>query len=247
MNSKYVKIDEIIEAVFRDQPFAENDFQWGDAATWIGDLLQLMKIPMAMQHKVCKLTIENYKAELPDDLFQIETFKEHHSDIMMKYSGDPYFQHTICDDSACLTCICPDEKYKFQVNNNYVFTAFEEGEVDIAYYAIPVDDKGFPLIPDEEAIKRAFQWEIAYKLAYREWINDRLTGDKFRYIEQQRNWYVGKAMNTPKVPDINKMEAIKNFTLRLIPKINVLDNRFRNIPEKRYNHNTNNFNQGTQF
>lgn len=247
MNYKFVKIDEVIERVYTNHPFAENDFQWSDALEWVGSLLKLINVPEINQHKVCKITIENYKGELPSDLFQLETLREHKNKKMMFYTGDPYFQSLHCEDSPCLKCINCNEKYTYQLNNNFVFTAFEDGELDIAYFAIPTDDKGFPLIPDNEAVKKALEWEIALKLAYKEWMNDKLTRDKFQYIEQQRNWYVAKAINSNKIPDIAKMEAIKNFSLRLIPKINVLDDQFRYNRERRLNHNTNNFTQGSQL
>lgn len=247
MNYKYVNIDEIFERVFRDFPLSENEFQWTDGVAWVGELLKLIDVPILQERKNCIIPIIGYKGELPSDLFQVHTFMNKENNQMMKYSGDPYFRHLHCDDSPSISCDCFDTKLQYQLSNNYIYTAFEEGELEISYYAIPVDDRGYPMIPDKEAVKLALYWEIASKLAFKMWVNSKLDGDKFKYITQQRDWYVGKAINTPKIPDIGKMEAIKNFTLRLIPKINILDDRFRFHQEKKYNHNTNNFNQGTQF
>jgi hypothetical protein len=246
-HNKFVPINEIIERVYTNHPFAVDNFQWSDALEWVGTLMKLIKSPVLQLHKVCKIDIENYKGELPIDLFQIETFRHGEKKQLMKFTGDPYFKQLHCNDSPCLNCPLDLPELRYQINNNFVFVGFEEGELEITYWAIPIDDNGFPLIPDIEDVKRAIEWEIASKLAYKEWINDRLTRDKFQYIEQQRNWYVAKAIISPKVPDIGKMEAIKNFTLRLIPKINVLDEQFKYNPERRITHNTNNFNQGAQF
>ena len=206
-----------------------------------------MDIPYTMDKKVCIIDIEDYKGELPMDLFQIDMFRDNDTKHVMKYSGDPFFKYLHCENSESMKTVCRDEKLQYILNNNYIFTKFETGKVEIAYLAIPLDGKGFPLIPDYEAFLKAAEYEIAYKIAYKEWINDKLTRDKFQYIEQQRNWYVAKAMNKPKVPDEARMEAIKNFTLRLIPKVNVLDERFKFHPEHRINHNTNNFSQGTKL
>jgi hypothetical protein len=247
MNYKYTKIDEVIERVFANHPFAENNFQWSDALEWVGSLIKLMNIPKINIHKVAKINIENYKGELPLDLFQVETFRNKDTKRMMGYTGDPYFKNLHCSDSQCLNCVTCHEEDKYQLSNNFIFTSFEEGTVEIAYYAIPIDDNGFPLIPDDESTKSAIEWHIAMKLAYKEWMTDKLSRDKYQYIEQQRNWYVAKAMNSNRVPDIHQMEAIKNFSLRLIPKINVLDNQFKFERERRINHNTNNFTQGTQL
>lgn len=247
MNYKYVNIEQIFERVYTNHPFTENDFQWTDALEWVGALMKLMKIPTTNVHKVCTIPVEGFKAEIPLDMFLIETIRESNTGKLMYYSGDPYFKHLHCNNSQSVNHKCLESKYQYKMNNNYIYTGFEEGNIDIAYYALPIDEKGFPLIPDEESIKRAIEWEIVYKIAYNFWITDKFTRDKFQYIEQQRNWYVAKAMNSDRVPDIGKMEAIKNFTLRLIPKINVLDNQFNYHPERKFNHNTNNFNQGSAY
>jgi len=246
MNYKYIKIDEIIERVFRDFPLSENEFQWIDGVAWIGELLKLIDVPSLQEPKRCTIQIEDYKGELPSDLFQVEMFRDIKTNQLLKFTGDPFFKNLHCVDSPCLRCLIDDDKYKYQLSNDYIYTGFEEGEVEIAYLAIPIDDRGYPLIPDKEAVKLALYWEIALKLGFKMFITDKLSRDKFQYIEQQRNWYVGKAITTPKIPDIATMEAIKNATLRLIPKINVMDERFRFNPERRYIHNTNNFTQGAQ-
>lgn len=244
MNYKYITIDNVIERVFADFPLAENEFQWSDAIRWIGELLKLINQPKYQLQKVCTITIEDYKGELPIDLFQVQTFKDTKTGVMMKYTGDPHFNALHCTDSPSLKCSCNESKYQYKLNDNYIFTGFEEGEIEIAYFAIALDDRGYPLIPDEEKIVRALYWEVALKLAFRLLMSDKLSSDKYTLVDRERNWYVGKAMSD--TIDINTLEAIKNFSIRLIPKFNTMDDQFKYFPEKRYNHNTNNFNQGAQ-
>ena len=38
----------------------------------------------------------------------------------------------------------------YRLNNNYIFTNFEEGSVEISYTAFVTDDDGYPMVPDDE-------------------------------------------------------------------------------------------------
>jgi hypothetical protein len=68
----------------------------------------------------------------------------------------------------------------YKINDNYIITTFKEGaSVLMAYKAFPVDEDGYPLIPDNEKFKQAVQWYIMHKLAFRTWIKGAL---KYSYI-----------------------------------------------------------------
>lgn len=125
------------------------------------------------------------------------------------------------------------EKYKsnsiasvnltYTFNNNYIFTSFEEGWVEMTYKAFPIDGRGLPLIPDDETIKRAIEAYIISMIDNREWRVDPTNQGK-KAIKQDSETKAAIAIRRvhsyAKLPDVAEMEAIKNMWLRLNPKIN---------------------------
>lgn len=122
----------------------------------------------------------------------------------------------------------------YTVNNNYIFTNFDKGKVMMSYLAIPTDEEGYPLIPADEWWRQAVQYEIAYKIAFKMFVQGNITDKVYQTIEKERDWKVAQAVNKTKTPGIDEMESFKNQWLRLIPKYNNHSSMFRNmqLPEK---------------
>jgi hypothetical protein len=126
----------------------------------------------------------------------------------------------------------------YTVSGNHIFANFEHGKVMMSYLAIPTDEEGFPLIPADEWWRQAVQYEIAYKIAFKMFIQGNITDKAFQMIERERDWKVAQAVNKTKIPSIDEMESFKNQWLKLIPQYNNHNNMFRNmqLPEKMFNH-----------
>jgi hypothetical protein len=126
----------------------------------------------------------------------------------------------------------------YTVNNNYIFTNFDKGKIMMSYLAIPTDEEGYPLIPADEWWRQAVQYEIAYKIAFKMFVQGNITDKVYQTIEKERDWKVAQAVNKTKTPGIDEMESFKNQWLRLIPKYNNHSSMFRNmqLPEKMFNH-----------
>lgn len=91
----------------------------------------------------------------------------------------------------------------YQVNKNHIFTNFENGLVEMAYLRIPLDDEGFPLIPDDETWIKACEYEIAYRILFRNLIVGEGSDQKirvFNIVERDREHYFASAVNKSKMP-----------------------------------------------
>jgi hypothetical protein len=105
---------------------------------------------------------------------------------------------------------------------NGIITHLASGAVRFHYKKFPIDDEGFPLIPDNQDFLEAIQWwlirciilsgtphpTIDFKMADSLWVR-----------------YCGKAQNAG-FPDIPKMEAFKDNFLRIIPRVNMYSDFF---------------------
>jgi hypothetical protein len=153
----------------------------------------------------------------------------------MRWATDTFHnqQHCTNYDFSCSRGV-----NTYVINNNYIFPNFSEGKCLMAYLAIPTDEEGFPLIPGDEWWRQAVTYEIAYKIAFKMFLQGNITREAFQLIERERDWKVAQATNKSKIPSIDEMESFKNQWLQLIPKYNNHQSFFRNMqaPSKMYNH-----------
>lgn len=123
---------------------------------------------------------------------------------------------------------CCDATYK--LSDGFIFTSFKDTyTVLMAYKAFPIDDKGFPLIPDNTKFKLAVQAYIRMKVDYILWRRGDIDEKMFSYSEREWMWYCGAAGTIARTPSIDSMESWKNQCLHLIPKINRHSNFFRDL------------------
>lgn len=117
----------------------------------------------------------------------------------------------------------------YKINDNYIFTNFKEGSVYMAYTAFPIDEAGFPLIPDNIKYKMAVQWYIISKVDYILYRRGDITRDIYEKSVQEYCFYVGAAQNSMRIPTIDQMQSIQNMIVRLIPRLNQHSQFFANM------------------
>ena len=118
----------------------------------------------------------------------------------------------------------------YHTNDNYIFTSFKEGaKILMSYRAFPIDEDGFPMIPDNEKFKQACLWHLLMKLYYAQWVKGKVSDAVFKHAEQQRDWYIGAATTAGLMPTLDTMESWKNGWLHLIPRLNEHSTFYRDL------------------
>jgi hypothetical protein len=119
---------------------------------------------------------------------------------------------------------------KYKLNNNYMFTNFKEGFVEMNYKALPIDDMGMPMVPDEMRFIKAVEWYITSRLDYKRWRQTRNKSDYDVWMtsDKEAAWYIGSARSKGLSPSLSMMESIKRMLLRSIPKLNEYGRGFKN-------------------
>lgn len=105
----------------------------------------------------------------------------------------------------------------YVINPNYVVTSFEEGDIKLHYDGYPLDDCGFPMIPDNIYYKQALEWYIIRQMMMGGYKNENFN---WQIADQQWKHYCVAAQNDAAYPSIDKMESFKNMWVRLVPNIN---------------------------
>lgn len=71
-----------------------------------------------------------------------------------------------------------------KIGNNTITIGYKTATIDLPYLAMPVDDRGYPLVPEEEVFQEALMWLVASKLALR----DELPNKKLDFVYCDSRW-----------------------------------------------------------
>ena len=130
--------------------------------------------------------------------------------------------------------------YTYVIKPGYIKTNVRDGYLMMAYQAVPTDNEGYPIIPDNQSYIEAIYWYINMKLLYPEWRQGRIRDEVYYDTRRSWNFYCKQAYGNAMMPNgTEQMETIKNAWLRLVPEINEQDTFFSTLGQSQiiYNHN----------
>jgi hypothetical protein len=152
--------------------------------------------------------------------------------------GDPVFNFTmgpqILPGKTVNTAPFSYQDMTYKVNDNYIFTNFDQGRVLLSYLAYPVDKEGYPLLPDNIKFKQAIQAYIRFKMDYRMWRKGEVLKEVFEYSEREWLWYCGAATTAGLMPSLDRMESWKNLMTSIIPRYTAHGRFFENLGYQEY-------------
>lgn len=238
MITGYTSIKNVIAKLYRDLGI-NTEINEVHVVEWVAEILQ--KIGSYYQYSSVNKCIEldeSGKALLPCDFYRL---------IDIHYSGIPlsWASKSAVTDYACQECnICVGcTEDTFYISNGYLITnitptstGLTTPTICITYLGVPVDDEGYPLVPDDVYFIEACSKYVTYMLDYREWRKGNLPDKVVAKSEQDYLWYVNSARGSANMPGAHQLENIKNIWVRLIPKQNEFKNSFTDLnkQERRY-------------
>ena len=196
---KQVSIKVALRKIMSDLGYtgtSASEFPWQDSIEWIGEALGQIGAYTQYNAKEVTLTVKDYKAKLPCDFIHMKRivnadynsphgmYDNKNTNLLENnYDTDDEKKERFIGNSRS------DFDYNIVLDN--ILTSFRNGTLKIQYLAMPTDDEGFPLIPDNESYKEAFFWKVARQLAIRGQLpNKELTYERCDY---EWNWYCGQA------------------------------------------------------
>lgn len=246
---KYVSSREVIDKFFGDTGYNE-DIPFADVIRWISEALDMIAVKMQYVRKIAGdkncpyLIIENYKAKLPCDFFRLEQLAINglpaiaakttmlHTlgqeccsvDDLMKEITQVYkdnFGNIFTVDYPGSFNLSNTTTIEYDINNNFITTNVKDGFVCMAYLAYPIDEEGFPLIPDDVYYLRAVAAFITRMLDYRKWRTypSKDSKELFDHSEREWLWYIGAAKGSGNQGDLSTMESWKTSIVSLIPNL----------------------------
>lgn len=232
MNYKAVSCKRVIDKVFGaygNLLSQHTDRLVGESIVWVGDAVESMGTVINLENKTAYLTITNGRTPLPCDLHLIESVSYRGS--WLRYGSQTFNYNLHCDH--CVNANISEGDFSYTVNPNYINTNIADGEeICVFYRAIPTDEEGFPLIPDNYAASECVFWYLTQRLMLGgfEHPNRQITYEK---VESNYIKYRTQAENQLEMFDIPRFESFAASWARMIPNTNAADNFFysNSIPE----------------
>jgi len=131
-------------------------------------------------------------------------------------------------------------EYVYVVQGGYFKTNVRDGFVMLSYTRIPIDNDGYPKVPNNMSYIDALYWYITMKLNYPKWVKGELRDGVYFEMRRSWNYYRKQAYGEALMPEGDQLHAIKNTWNQLIPELNAEDSFYSGVGEQEtiYNQNT---------
>ena len=182
------------------------------------NFMQLVGVPSMFEEKTAILKIDNYRALLPCDYYQMIQVRQP-CGIAYRYSTDSFHMSENKGNYQDLT---------YKIQGGVIFTSTKDSNIEIAYKAVAVDEEGYPLLIDNSSFTRALEYYI--KMRYFEILFDmgKIQPQVFQNVQQQYAWAVGDCQTEFNRLTIDEMEAFTNSWNTLIQRANEHSYGFKN-------------------
>ena len=226
----YVKIQQIIDDIM-EHPLL-TDVTQERIIKYAAKFMQRVGVPKLFENKTAIIEITKYKAELPCDFYSMIGVRMKDTHRTFRATTDIYH---LSDNKFRLddyTQNLRDLTYKIQ--GTYIFTSIEQGEIEISYTAIPVDEEGLPMIIDNELYIEALELYIKKKLFTILFEQQKIDRHILQNAQQEYAFAVAQVQNDLIMPTIDEMEAITNMWNNLIWRTTEHREGFINSGNKEY-------------
>lgn len=94
----------------------------------------------------------------------------------------------------------------FTIENKNFYTNFKDGTVYLSYHAFPLDEDGYPMIPDNEMIEKCIEYYIKSNIFENLWLNgDADVERKYAKMEEMYMKHLAQAKYETKLPTFASM------------------------------------------
>ena len=214
MNHKTISVKTIFDKIIRDFKLGD-EFDEGDAIEWAGEALQFIGHHSGFEDKVKTLQVKNFRTPFPCDFYTFRKEGVSYNGSKLPYHSDATIMGLPGDERPMNVATMSGEAF-YTNTLNYIRTSFQEGEITLYYKALPVDEEGYPLVPDNVYYRKAITWYIFSML-----ILGGLERAGFNYLQADDAWREAmiQAQNDAAYPTVDQAEAFRRSWVRLVPEM----------------------------
>lgn len=208
MINQLTSINVVIAKIIRDLGLNQSneEIPVNDIIEWCAEALLHVGAYAQFKEKVVELTIEDYKSKLPCDFYKI-------IDICGGYYYDNYFTKEIISEE----CTKSNQIYYhgdargFNINFDNITTSYRSGTMVLKYLAMPVDEDGAPMIPDNQSFRDLLFWKVAYQLGIRGYNFTNPIMKNIEFTGGKKNFYTVQARAEANAPDVTNIDSASKW------------------------------------
>jgi len=229
MISGYKSIKTLISKLYRDLNI-NTELPEDSIIEWVAEALNIIGAFSQYDSISDCLELVNGKAKLPCNFYKL---------VDITYKNKPLYwsSNSVATNYGCHNCQIPTHNsnncgHTFYLNNSYLITSLDSTDTDgvcIVYLGMPVDEEGFPMIPDDVMYDKALTAYVVYMLDKAEWRKGKIT-DKVK-ADSEADWlfYVNSARGAANMPSTAQLEGLKNTMQRLMARPNMYKVSFKGL------------------
>jgi len=241
-----VSVKNIIAKVYRDLSLKdEEDFM--SMIEWSAEALDFIHVYPQYTHETICIPINSYKTELPCDFIDVE-YVEYNGHNLLETNNPFGPQTTLGNQGVYYTpysynqakiqnavFVHPDNLsynkngYSVKIENGWLKTSFKEGKVNMIYIAQPMDDEGYPLVPDEPSFREALYWYITYKYLYPKVLHGEISNQFYEDAYNKWQWYCNQAGAEAIMPNAMQLENLKRSFISLKPRVDLFNSFYNSL------------------
>lgn len=247
---KSVSIDAIIGKIIRDTRIQDSAYII-DMHEWVPEVLSTLRYEAPLTGEWADVPIHFHKGRLPCGLIYIDAVEwegwrlPHGNSVKnirtsKRTDPSPYMPETFT--SIVGKTPTPDgngiyfstlrkvratpfnSKHYYQLELDYLLTSFEQGCARVYFRAAPHDERGLPLIPENQALKECIYYYVRGKMIGAGF-QDKVLKEETCY--ERYNHFLERASAEIDFPSPNMMEERVNTFARFIPPDNYYNGYFR--------------------
>lgn len=253
---KSCSIDSVIGKIIRDTRIQDSAYII-DMHEWIPEVLSELRYEAPLSQEFDDVQIHFHKGKMPCGLIYIDAiewqgWRLQHSNSVKNIRTSKHTEPSTTEvwTSGVTKTPTPDgngiyfgtltkvrnapcsTKHYYQTELDYILTSFEKGCIRIYYKKAPHDERGLPLIPENQSLKECIYWYCRSKMIG--------AGFEDKVFKEEVCWeryqlYLGKASAEIDFPSPDMMEEKVNTFARFIAPEDYYNNYFRTAsPEPFY-------------
>lgn len=225
-NKQYVGIDYIIEDL--DLNYGFDDVNRSDIREYVGKTMGYINDPSTFPEQYAEIDITTHRGILPPDFYSMNEGAIIEKSTSIAFTDNPDLFSRF-DADADLREDIDTEYYTYEIKEDYIFCGIEDTTLLMQYKALPIDINGEPKIPADEKVIRSVTDFCAERIAFKLYLKDRITKDKYQDIEQKSLFSTASAMTRLKMPTNDQLERMKNRAMTLFSNGLMHDVNFKNL------------------
>lgn len=214
MAKQYISLKTIVDKALRHPLMTGISFE--AIIDYCVDFMRIVKCPNIFQEKYTTFEIKDYRSteDLPEDFYEVIQVKS--SNVHMRYSTDSFHVALPYDSKGAL----PEDyvensnregDFTYKIQGNKIYTSFRDGTIEMSYMAMPIDEEGYPMIPDNSKFTRALEAYIK-----KQWFTilfdlGKLQPQILQNTQQEYAWAVGACESEFKHLTLDKAESFYNM------------------------------------